>query len=294
MKRIQPVLARLLQCGALSVVFLSLPAEDLVGIATPGRLVTPEWQLDLADSDVGPTGSATHDDWRVAHADVEWDHHWISAAVDYSILTFKNLSGTVMSTDSSGDAMHFPEGAGRSDEITASVSFRKFYIRPRWQSWAQIGPGIQGSGDFGGKVLQNKFHSVIQNSSDDLTYEHPRFQSVGLVQAGIGGRAALFGPFAADARSLALETTSGWTRWQIQGTLMANRGDTGIWAGMRQDDFAGHAQTSTADAVARHERGLSLIVGLSIKVGRCALGFESSHDFSNNGQDGYVSVALLH
>jgi len=138
------------------------------------------------------------------------------------------------------------------------------------------------------------FHSIIRNASNDLAYEHPGFQSVGLVQAGIGGKAVLWGPCGVDARSLGLVTTSGWSRWRIQGTFMISRGYTGLWAGVRQGGYAGHAQTSVAAAVARHESGSSLVVGMFLHIGRCAIGLESAHDFSDDGQDGYSTVSSLH
>jgi hypothetical protein len=281
----------LLRPTLLVLIGASVHAADLPGIPVPGRIDTPDIVVEGGDSDIGPEGGGSGDDWRVAHGNVDWDHDWISAAVDYSILTFKNLNGAPTSSGAQASSTMATPGSGRSDEITASIAFRASYGSQTWRSWAQAGPGIQLSGDLGGRSIQNEFHAVIGNPPSNLSYEHPGLRAVGLVHAGAGGRVQIAGPFAIDARAMDMETTGGWNRWRAEAMVLAAGRGGGVWAGMRQDGASGHALTSVADQVAQHETGLDLVVGMSWHIHDVQLSVETSHNFDNGGQDGYVSLA---
>jgi hypothetical protein len=269
----------------------SIQAADLPGIPVPGRIDTPEFVLEGGDSDIGPEGGGSGDDWRVAHGNADWDHDWISAAIDYSILTFKNLNGAPYASGANESSTAIAPGSGRSDEITASIAFRATYDGGTWRSWAQAGPGIQLSGDFGGRSIQNEFHAVIGNPPSNLPYEHPGLRAAGLVHAGAGGRTQVAGPFMIDARAMDLETSGGWNRWRAEGMVLAAGHGGGVWAGLRQDGASGHALTPIADQVAKHEAGLDLVVGMSWHIEDFQLSLETSHNFDNGGQDGYISLA---
>ncbi len=132
----------------------SLQAEDLPGIPVPGRVDTPEWELDAGDADIGPRGGGSGDDWRVGHAGLDWDHGWISAAMNYSLLTSQNPSGAPVYWGLPDPYVFAHRGSGRMDEITAAVALRRSYDARQWRGWAQIGPGVQLTGDLGGKSLQ--------------------------------------------------------------------------------------------------------------------------------------------
>jgi len=280
---LRPSLLVLLGAGA--------QAADLPGIPVPGRIDTPEFVLEGGDSDIGPEGGGSGDDWRVAHGNVDWDHDWISAAVDYSILTFKNLNGAPYASGSHDPSTAIAPGSGRSDEITAALALRASYDGRTWRTWAQAGPGIQLSGDLGGRSIQNQFHSVIGNPPSNLSYEHPGLLAAGLVHAGVGGRTQIAGPFAIDARAMDMATTAGWNRWRAEGMVLAAGHGGGVWAGLRQDGSSGHALTPVADQVAKHETGLDLVVGMSWHIQNVQLSLETSHNFDNGGQDGYISLA---
>jgi len=265
-----------------------LSAADLPGIPVTGRIDTPLLVLDAGDSDLGTEGGASGDDWRVAHADLDWDHDWISASADLSLLTNKASAGT---SGSSNQGFSSVNGAGRSDEFTASLAYRWSDDCRYGHAWGQIGPGIQIAGDLGGRTIQNDFHSVIGNPPNNLAYDHPGTRFAGLVHAGIGGRTGLAGPLAVDVRGLGELTTSGWSRWRAEVLLLASCPYGGAWCGARQDGAAGHALTAIADDVARHEGGFSLVIGLTWHYLDCELSLETSHDVTNGGQDGYFSLA---
>ncbi len=274
-------------------IIMSVPlgALDLYGIPVPGRIDTPVLALEAGDSDLGSEGGASGDDWRVAHADLDWDHGWISACADLSILTSKASSGTASASGSTAPSSSPAHGAGRSDEFTAAIAYRSTWDLSVARAWMQFGPGIQIAGDLGGRTIQNDFHSVIGNPPSDLPYDHPGPLFAGLVHAGLGGRADLAGPCAVDARGLALLTTSGWSRWRAECLLLAALPYGGVWSGVRQDGTAGHALTAIADDVARHESGFSLVIGLAFHYQSFEFTLETSHTVTNGGQDGHFSIA---
>jgi hypothetical protein len=285
--------SRLLSPLLLALMGTGLHAQDLPGIPVPGRINTPEWELDAGDADIGPRGGGSGDDWRVGHANLDWDHGWISAAVDYSLLTSQNPSGAPVYWGLPDPYVYAHKGAGRMDEITASVALRKSYDAQQWHGWAQVGPGIQLTGDLGGKSLQNDFHTVIHNSLVELPYEHPGVLAAGFAHAGAGGRVDVAGPFSLDTRAMDMLTTRGWTRWRVESMALVAGSSGGGWAGLRQDGAAGHALSGIADAVARHESGLSVVAGMAWHVQDLQMGLETSYNLGNYGQDGYLSLAYV-
>jgi hypothetical protein len=268
-----------------------LGAADLNGIPVPGRIDTPVLTLEAGDSDLGSEGGASGDDWRVAHASLDWDHGWLSACADLSILTNKRSTGAAGAAGASGPTSSLSEGLGRSDEITAALAYRSTWDLTFGRAWMQAGPGIQIAGDLGGRTIQNDFHAVIGNPPSDLPYDHPGLLFAGLVHAGLGGRVDLAGPCAIDARGLDLLTTTGWSRWRAECLLLAAFPYGGVWSGVRQDGAAGHALTAIADDVARHESGFSVVVGVSFHYRSFELTVETSHTFTNGGQDGHFSIS---
>jgi hypothetical protein len=281
--------SRMIRCLLLPLAMaVPLPAADLHGIPVPGRIDTPVLALEAGDSDLGYEGGASGDDWRVAYADLDWDHGWISASADLSILTSKASSGAAATSPPSFTPA---QGSGRSDEFTAAIAYRSTFDLSAARSWLQFGPGIQIAGDLGGRTIQNDFHSVIGNPPSDLPYDHPGLLFAGLVHAGLGGRVDLAGPCAVDARGVGLLTTSGWSRWRAECLLLAVFPYGGLWSGVRQDGAAGHALTAIADDVARHESGFSVVVGLTFHYRSFEFSLESSHTFTNGGQDGRFAIA---
>jgi hypothetical protein len=279
----------LIRSSLLLLIGASVQAADLPGIPVPGRIDTPQFVLEGGDSDIGPEGGGSGDDWRVAHGNLDWDHDWISAAVDYSILTFKDLKPDASGSQAAPAAPS--PGSGRSDEITAALAFRTTCDGRSWNGWAQAGPGVQLSGNFGGRSIQNEFHTVIGNPPSNLAYVHPALRAAGLVHAGAGGRAEIVGPFAIDLRAMDMVTSGGWNRWRTEGMVLAAGHGGGVWAGLRQDGASGHALTTIADQVATHESGLDLVVGMSWHIQDFQLSLETSHNLDNGGQDGYISLA---
>ncbi len=103
----------------------------------------------------------------------------------------------------------------------------------------------------------------------------------------------LAGPFSFDLRGMDMLTTRGWTRWRVEATAIVAGSNGGGWAGLRQDGAAGHALSGIADAVAKHESGLSLVAGMAWRVQDLQLGLETSYNLDHDGQDGYLSLSYL-
>ena len=113
--------------GVLTVLACSaagLPGTDLSGLPLPGRLESPEWTVDLGDSDFGTAGSSAHDDWRVGHFDATWDQGWIAASIDDSTLTSKDPDRAPILWGTPDPLSASDQGGGRSDEITGSAAVR--------------------------------------------------------------------------------------------------------------------------------------------------------------------------
>ncbi len=264
---------------------------ELPGIPAAGGVERGTWRLAVGNDGLGPGGGGASDDFRTGHVGLGWDDGRYALAADYSLLTSQNPSGAPI-------AWGFPDpftatrvGAARSDEVTVAGALRGGIVDGPWRAWIQGGPGVQLAGDLHGSALQNDVHVLLGNAPNDLPYEHPALQAAGLVHAGAGGRLALAGPLAIDVGAIALATTDGWSRWR--GELLATvAGDGGgVWAGLRGDGAGGHALTGTADAVASHERGVGLVIGVAIDVGAVRLGLETTHSLTKNGQDGTLSLA---
>ena len=138
--------------------------------------------------------------------------------------------------------------------------------------------------------MQNDVHGLIGNAENRLGYVHPGLRAALFVHAGAGGRAGI-GPFALELRTMGLLTTSGWSRWRAECTLEVASGGSGVWAGVRRDGAAGHALTTIADAVARHESGLGVYMGMSWQVRDLQLGFETAHNLDTGDQNGFLSFS---
>ena len=268
-----------------------LTAVELPGIPRTGGIDAGTWRMDVGNDGLGLGGGGASDDFRTGHVGIGWDGGLFAVAADYSLLTSKNPSGAPIFWGDSDPFAASLVGAARSDEITTSVAIRQRFNADRWRSWISAGPGLQLAGDLHGSSLQNQIHTLLGNAVNDLPYTHTGFQAAGLVHCAGGSRWTLTGPLALDAGILGLATTRGWTRWRAEVVAMAHGPGGGVWAGVRQDGFGGHALTSIANAVAKHEDGLGFVLGASFDFDEVSIGLETSHSLSKNGQDGTVTLA---
>jgi hypothetical protein len=270
----------------------ALPGVELTGVPVPGVFGETGWSGYLGNDAFGPGGGGAEDDFRTGYGGIGWQDDHLAVVLDYSVLTSQNPSRSPVRWGEPNPFAGFSNGAARSDEISLGMDYRWQLAGQDWATWWQAGPGLQLSGDLGGSELQNDVHGALFISANGLPYEHPSLQAAGYLQVGGGGTVVLGGPVSGIIRALALESTRGWTRWQLEGGLMVHGPGAGIWAMMRQDGFAGHALTRTADSVAQHESGLSLVVGVSVViVAGVELGVETSHNLGNDGQDGAITLA---
>ncbi len=258
----------------------------------PGRFGETGWSGYLGNDGFGPGGGGAEDDFRTGYGGLGWQDQHLAMVLDYSVLTVQDPSQSPVRWGEPDPFAGFHPGAARSDELTLSLAYRWQLSGQEWASWLQAGPGLQLAGDLGGRELQNDVHGGLGISANGLPYEQRSLRLAGLLHAGGGGELGLCGPLSAIVRLLALESSGGWTRWQAEGGVTVRGPEAGIWAVVRQDGRAGHALTRTADAVAQHESGLSVVVGMTIlATPDVELGFETSHNLSHDGQDGAFTLS---
>jgi hypothetical protein len=269
----------------------SLGAVELPGIPAAGGIGSGTWRLAVGNDGLGPGGGGASDDFRTGHVGLNGDSGRFAVAADFSLLTIQNPSGAPVFWGFSDPFAQRRVGAARSDEATIAGAVRTAGAAGRWQGWLQAGPGVQLAGDLHGSSLQNQLHLALGNARNDLPYEHPGLQAAALVHAGLGGRMTIAGPLALDAGAVGLTTIGDWTRWRGELLAVAQGAGGGVWAGVRLDGAGGHALTGTADAVARHESGMGIVVGAAIDLGEVRLGLETAHSLAKDGQDGTVTLA---
>jgi hypothetical protein len=273
------------------VAIAGVHAVELPGVPGPAPLGPQRLAVSWGNDGFGPGGGAVSDDYRTNALSVVWDTGSWFLAVDHSMLTSKNPTGSPVAWGLPNPYEASERGQARRDELTVAAGIRPQIVRGPLTLWAQGGAGLICAGHLGGEKMQDESHVIIASDPNLLPYEDDRRRLEGLAHAGAGSAAELAGPLQVQAGILATLQSDGFARWRAESTLAMAGSGGGGWFGCRWTDWSGTAPSLVAEAVAEHERGPEVVAGLGSAAGSVRWSVESCRNLRNNAQYGVIGIA---
>lgn len=249
--------------GLAGLVLCTSPAFslDLAGAGEDPGLHSSSWWLTWGNDYQGNAPAISSDDFRTNRFDLGLRLGAWQLALDWSNFTARapNRTDPVWGAEDPHAASR--QGAGRIDELTASVLYRWGSLGPTGR-WLALGPALRIDGRLGGSDLQKSVHTSTATHAVVLPYERDSlgFTPGMAAQGGLG--TDILGPWMIQGRGAFLATTRAEVGAEASLRTGLASGASAVWIGPLYALREGSAGTRIARITADHERGWWLVAGI--------------------------------